>query len=301
MSKSVVRRSGFTLIELLVVIAIIAILIGLLLPAVQKVREAAARAKCSNNLKQIGLAVHNYAGTYTDKLPALTSSTGYPQYGNYQGSIMVTLLPFVEQNSLYQVAVSNPSNTWDTLLPSGQPVRLQEMKGYECPSDSTISGGCPITQVGSWAAASYGANLQLFGSSHPGGDADVPQYTVANIPDGTSNTVAFSETLATVSNNAYNAWAWPGIDWSANSFSVIANSRSWTSDGQNINGRWDATPQTGVTQATADKARPQSAHSGVVVTLLMDGSVRNVTSSVSYTTWRNALTPSDGNVLGSDW
>src|SRR5439155_10073280 len=101
-----------TLIELLVVIAIIAILIALLVPAVQKVREAAARTQCINNLKNIGLATHNFHDS-KKFLPPLTCSTGAPKYGNYQGGILITLLPFVDQNPLFTFAMTAPSNTWD--------------------------------------------------------------------------------------------------------------------------------------------------------------------------------------------
>ena len=95
MNLSRQSRAAFTLIELLAMIAIVAILIGLLLVAVQKVRESAARTQCINNMKQIGLAVHNYTGTYQGALPALSSDIANPKYGKYNGGIFVTLLPFL--------------------------------------------------------------------------------------------------------------------------------------------------------------------------------------------------------------
>jgi len=295
---------GFTLIELLVVIAIIAILIGLLLPAVQKVREAAARMSCSNNLKQIGTAIHNYASAYDSKLPALTSdginaSGTAASYGAYKGDILITLLPYVEQGSLYQFAVANPNATWDGNggIGGAQPyVRQQTVKPYICPSDFTVSNGWSQTQVGGWKASSYSANQQLFGTTHVGGtNADVPQFNIGNIPDGTSNTVAFSEQYAGCNNGSTgNLWAYPGIDWDWRWTPVIANTRSWGNTAY-------AVPQNQPTYANCLKAYAQSGHTAQVLALLADGSVRGVNSSITQITWQFALQPADGQVLGSNW
>jgi len=286
------QRRGFTLIELLVVIAIIAILIGLLLPAVQKVRQAAARMSCSNNLRQLGLAVANYASTYDSRLPPLTSSTGYPIGGNYQGCILISLLPFVEQQSLYQFAIANTGNTWDTSAGSAA-VRQMTVKTYQCPSDFTLSSGWAANQVGGWKGASYGANFLVFGSVRAGGNADAPQYNIGNIPDGTSNTIAFSETYAAVSNGG-NLWAYPGIDWSWQWTPVVANIRTHGGGAYGI-------PQNNPTQAQATKVLSQSAHTGQVLVALMDGSVRGVNTSITQITWQYALQPDDGQTLGSNW
>jgi prepilin-type N-terminal cleavage/methylation domain-containing protein len=309
---------GFTLIELLVVIAIIAILIGLLLPAVQKVREAAARMSCSNNLKQLGLAIHNYASTYDSKLPALTvdgvnnGGAGASYGGVYKGCILVTLLPFIEQQNLYNAAVANPSDTWDG---NGNPTpRLQTVKTYNCPSDFTTSNGWSQPQVGSWKGSSYSANYQMFGTVRVNGtNTDAPQFNVGNIPDGTSNTIAFSEQYAGCNGgNTGNLWAYPGIDWSWAWTPVIANTRSWgggvpanppnVANGNATNGSAAmVVPQNQPTYANCQKYAAQAAHTGQVLALMMDGSVRGVTASVSLLTWQCALVPNDGLVLGSNW
>ena len=289
-------RQGFTLIELLVVIAIIAILIALLVPAVQKVREAAARTQCTNNLKQMGLATHNYHDTFR-QLPALTSSTGAPKYGNYQGCIFITILPFIEQDALYKAALTNPAATWDATVPGGKLVRQTPVTIYQCPSDFTISGGMSSAYPTDWAASSYAANQRLFGKTRPGGNADAPGYAIHSIPDGSSNTIMFAESYSTcqaTGGDHGNFWAFPGIDWGWQYTPVMANEKT---HGAPVY----AVPQAQPTQAACDKRLTQAMHSGSIVAVLGDASVRTVPTSISQPTWQRALTPDDGQPLGSDW
>jgi prepilin-type N-terminal cleavage/methylation domain-containing protein len=139
-------RRGFTLVELLVVIAIIGVMVGLLLPAVQAAREAARRMQCSNNVKQIGLALHNYVGTFT-KLPP--GSTGLPNAAgtNFNGHGWVwhaSILPFIEQSTLYD-AIQGPDGMGNELgdQNSGKPliVRQTTVPTFWCPSQPDVRNG----------------------------------------------------------------------------------------------------------------------------------------------------------------
>jgi prepilin-type N-terminal cleavage/methylation domain-containing protein len=297
-------RRAFTLIELLVVIAIIAILIGLLLPAVQKVRESASRAKCSNNLKQLGTAVHNYASTNADKLPPqlaqYTNGGVYPSY-QYGGFWHFSLLPYLEQNAIYQAGVSycvanGNSSSQNAALTSGT-LQSVNVPGFQCPSDSTYSGSGPVTNPG-WAGTSYGSNASLFGSVNNQAGSYYSQYLIGNIPDGTSNTIFAAEVIAGCqeAGNA-NARLWTVPWWSQQWNPEIGFSA------QGGDGTWNQPPQSGVTVAlqNCDRARAQALHVGVCNTLVGDGSVRGINTSITAATWANALMPADGNVLGSNW
>jgi len=196
-STSRVSRRGFTLIELLVVIAIIAVLIGLLLPAVQSAREAARRTQCSNNLKQIGLAIHNYI----DSKNVLPFGQG-PEPANawFGWSIHTMLMPFLEQKPLYDsLNFSIPDGSAPGVAQNTTGQRIQ-LSTFICPSDterlSTPEGhnnyfGC----TGSRPRMNDGITPGLFGGMDGTGKGPYPSITVRlrDIRDGTSQTAAFSE------------------------------------------------------------------------------------------------------------
>lgn len=186
-------RSAFTLIELLVVIAIIAILIGLLLPAVQKVREAASRVRCQNNLKQLGLAAHSYHDTY-GRLPG-----GIESGGARYSALFIELLPQTEQNPLYQLwDFSNPGNNYAGASPrAATPLPLLFCPSHPKPENAgylTTYGG----NGGRIAFPPAQATVDgMFFTTGPGSQPQANQSGVSfvGVSDGLSNTIMFGERI----------------------------------------------------------------------------------------------------------
>jgi type II secretory pathway pseudopilin PulG len=288
----------------LVVIAIIAILIALLVPAVQRVREAASVNQCINNEKQLMLAIHAYADANNGRLPP---SNFYqivnPQTGNAaEGSAFYALLPYYDQGNLFD------STTQDIPNPGYLAVQFFPLAIHVCHSDPTISSSGIGSVAPYYATGNYALNLALFGA---GGAFNVkganPPFLIGNIPDGSSNTIGIVEASGcfpgfpavnpqTGTTESYMTWQWPAYP---NTFGPYWPNPDELPGQPNYSG-WFPLPQIGVNMMKADPNLSQCYHTAMNIAL-MDGSVRKITSSLSQVTWTNALNPADGQPLGADW
>ncbi len=298
------RRSGFTLIELLVVIAIIAILIALLLPAVQQAREAARRTQCKNNLKQLGLALHNYHDVY-GKVPPLAVGDGrnvirfavtVSNVGNRDGwGWPVYLLPFLDQAPLYNTLSPSTQRPSDHYLASGGVDNLiaTSLPAFRCASDvapaiNDISWSAKQTNPPVLAATSNymamrdsagysqytfapnGAFVAMGERSSPGGGTS--PKGLRDITDGTSNTIAFGERAYNIKGIPCYAGVWFGSIRAAHYNDVLLD----------VGATGQSPPNDILGNEVRRRTSLSSNHTGVVQVALFDGSVRSISDNIHH-------------------
>ncbi len=306
------RRRGFTLIELLVVIAIIAILIALLVPAVQKVREAAARAQCSNNVKQILLATHGI-NDVNKKLPPVASPDGWTAltlagsaYNIGPYTPFTFFLPFIEQSTVYNLLTKG--NSPPGAYCGGEYMRV--IPTYLCPSDSSTSQGFSLTTNGGangFAVSNYTANYLVFGNPNGTSDFVCVQGSSSiprSFPDGTSNTICFGEAYGSCSLSTDPANAISAASLYADSTLPWRPIMCHNTPAKNVNPGYAPCFMFQVQPIPfggCDPSRGNSPHTGGMNCGLGDGSVRFINPNISALTWGYACDPRDGNPLPSDW
>ncbi len=299
------RKKGFTLIELLVVIAIIAILIGFLLPAVHTVRAAANKARCSNNLKQIGVGIHNFESAIgvipTNQSPNVF---GYGD-GNNSWSWMVHLLPYIEQDALFNLT-GIPTNTTGFAFNAVPQVNQTEIKTYRCPSDNSSpwlstnrangsAGGSTLSSYkgvtgSNWAWGSW-PNVGPSGNSNGldvgdgvfwRHDSVNKSLTIAGIQDGSSNTFMVGEDIGQLNSHC----GWQRSNYAVGTCAIPLN-----------NGLRSGQPGFGNPNDWPNLYSFRSRHPSGAQFLLGDGGVRFVRDSIDLATYRAMATRAGGETL----
>jgi prepilin-type N-terminal cleavage/methylation domain-containing protein len=291
--RSVRPRCAFTLIELLVVIAIIAVLIGLLLPAVQRVRATAARMSSINNLKQIALATHSFNDAHGDCLPnpAEPLNPSYPATAanpwNQATGPLFQILPHLEQGGLYtQIRSVASQGDYDTIMLTPYSGRAAVVNIFISPADPSNSGGL-VNIVGSpvplsngpWGTTSYAYNPLVFRT--------VPVGIGRSFSDGTSNTILYSEKyqicgdgtpLATIQNYWFGSHVGnsAALDWAP----VLAGVELFTASGEYAGANF-LDSNLGVAPTSCNPAAPSGPHSGGILIALADGSVRFLSATTA--------------------
>lgn len=316
------RRKAFTLIELLVVIAIIAVLIALLLPAVQQAREAARRSQCKNNLKQIGLALHNYHDAYGQ----------FPIGGTYFGdndrpniSWVVRILPYLEQQALFNELDMNRSNVPSQVLADGKPAREHQIKVMRCPTDPSPELRTRESDGLTYAQSSYSGSLgsqstpsdnsscnpfQAFkepllpANTDYGRTASATNISgmfgqgpasiaLADVDDGSSNTFLVGEILSSCHLSIPTGW-WPSHARATTGSTLAPLNEFTTCEGS-----------TRITDTNCTDSRNhnyswgfKSMHTGGGHFCMVDGSVRFVSENINYDTYRSLGGRGDGKTIG---